>query len=246
MSEFGKARVAIVTALEREVRPLVKRWHVHERKHDGRTFRFYEEDEIVVVCGGIGAEAARRAAEAVITIYQPAVIFSAGFAGALDPKLKVGDLVRPQRVIDASDGSSITLEGGEGVLVSFSSVASPEQKARLRETFSGQAVDMEAAAVARAAHAHGIEFAVVKAISDLAGFDFPANERFIAADGRFSEVRFTIFAAARPWLWLRVLRLARNCARAARALAEGLAALAGRTLRPGSGQASASAPTRIA
>jgi len=232
------SRVAIVAALEREVRPLIKGWRISERQHDGRTYRFYEADEAVLVCGGIGPEAARRAAEATIAIFQPAVIFSAGFAGALDSELKVGDIVRPQRVINASDGSSVALEGGEGVLVSFSSVANPGQKARLRESFSADAVDMEAAAVARAAHAHGIEFAVVKAISDEFAFDFPSTERFIAADGRFSEARFALFAAARPWLWLRVLRLIRNSGRAARTLCERLAALGGR--------ANVSAATRIA
>ncbi len=141
-------RVAIVAALEREVRPLVKNWRV------------------VLVCGGIGAEAARRAAEAVMEIYTPNVIFSAGFAGALDPGLKVADIVRPRRVINAGDGSSVNLGRGEGVLVSFGSVANPEQKSKLRDSFGAQAVDMEAAAVARAAEARGVEFATVKAISD--------------------------------------------------------------------------------
>jgi adenosylhomocysteine nucleosidase len=237
MSDSAKARVAIVAALEREVRPLVKRWRASERQQDGRTFRFYEKDEVVVVCGGIGAEAARRAAEAIISIFRPGLIFSAGFAGALGPKLKVGDLVRPHRVIDASDGSSTMLDRGEGILVSFSSVADPAQKVRLRQAFQADAVDMEAAAVARAAHAHAIEFAVIKAVSDEANFDFPSTERFIDSNGKFSEARFALFAAVRPWLWPRVIRLARNSGRASRALAEPLAALAGRT--------NPSAPARV-
>ena len=56
-------RVAIVAALEREVRPLVKDWSVREKEADGRRLRFFEKDDIVLVCGGIGAEAARRAAK---------------------------------------------------------------------------------------------------------------------------------------------------------------------------------------
>ncbi len=203
-------RVAIVAALEREVRPLVKNWRVSEKESNGRRFRFFEKDDCVLVCGGIGAEAARRAAEAVMEIYTPNVIFSAGFAGALDPGLKVGDLVRPRRVINAGDGSSVNLGRGEGVLVSFGSVANPEQKSKLRDSFGAQAVDMEAAAVARAAEARGVEFATVKAISDECDFSFPSLDRFVDANGQFLELRFAGFAAVRPWLWPRLAWLARN------------------------------------
>ena len=216
------SRVAIVAALEREVRPLVREWRVNEKDVNGRRFRFFEKDDFVLVCGGIGAEAARRAAEAVIAIYAPKVIYSAGFAGALDPRLKVGSVVRPRRVVNAGDGSSVNLNRGEGVLVSFGSVASPEQKASLRDSFGAQAVDMEAAAVARAAEVRGVAFAVVKVISDEFDFKFPSTERFVDSNGQFLEGRFAWFAALRPWLWPQVLQLAGNSSRASRALCEWL------------------------
>lgn len=216
------SRIAIVAALEREVRPLVKQWRASEREHAGRSFRFFEKDDAVLVCGGIGVEAARRAAEAVIALYSPAVVYSAGFAGALDPGLKVGDVVHPARVINAGDGSSVSLSEGKGVLVSFASVASPEQKAKLRESFGAQAVDMEASAVACAAEARGVDFAVVKAISDEFDFTFPSLERFVDSDGQFMEARFALFAALRPWFWPQVVQLASNGKRASRALCEWL------------------------
>jgi adenosylhomocysteine nucleosidase len=224
------SRVAIVVALEREVRPLVrgqiKDWRVSEKEYAGRRFRFFEKDDVVLVCGGIGAEAARRAAEAVIAIYAPKVVYSAGFAGALDPGLKVGDIVQPRRVVDAGDGSSVDLHRGNldcgGVLVSFGAVASPAQKAKLRDSFGARAVDMEASAVARAAEARGVEFAVVKVISDEFDFSFPSMERFVNSNGRFLETRFAGFAAVRPWLWPQVARLARNSNRASRSLCDWL------------------------
>jgi adenosylhomocysteine nucleosidase len=207
-----------VAALEREVRPLVKSWRVTDKEHDGRRFRFFENGEVVVVCGGIGAAASRRASEAVIAIFDPNIICSAGFAGALDPKLRVGDVVRPSSVINAGDGSRTVVEGGEGVLVSFASVASPLQKSKLRDSFGADVVDMEAAAVARSAEARHKQFTVVKAISDEMDFEFPAMDRFIDADGRFSQGRFAWYAGVRPWLWPRVMRLARNSKRASHAL----------------------------
>lgn len=211
-------RLAIVAALEREVRPLVRNWRMSEKEHDGRRFRFFEDGEMVVVCGGIGATAARRAAEAVIAIFDPQIVCSAGFAGALDRSLRVGDVIRPRTVINAGDASKAIIEGGEGVLVSFEAVASPEQKSKLRESFPAQAVDMEAAAVACSAGARGREFAVIKAISDESDFEFPAMDRFVNVDGKFSELGFAAYAAVRPWLWPRLVQLARNSKRASRAL----------------------------
>lgn len=229
------SRVAIVAALEREVRTLVRDWRIREKDVDGRRFRFFEKDEFVLVCGGIGAEAARRAAEAVIAIYTPKVIYSVGFAGALDPNLKVGSIIRPRQVVNAGDGSSLNLNCGEGVLVSFGSVASPEQKASLRDSFQAQAVDMEAAAVARAAEVRGVEFAVVKVTSDEFDFRFPSTERFVDSNGQFLEGRFAWFAAWRPWLWPRVLQLARNSNRASRALCDWLRKITAESVPTASG-----------
>src|SRR5271167_2956542 len=100
-------KVAIIAALEREVSGLIKGWHRVERQYEGRSFVFFERDEVVVVCGGIGLEAARRAAEAVFALYHPALLLSVGFAGALDAGLHVGDLFMPTVSIDARDGSHV-------------------------------------------------------------------------------------------------------------------------------------------
>ncbi len=223
MPEIPQKRLAIVAALEREVRPLIKSWRFSERDHDGRRFRFFETDDVVLVCGGIGATAARRAAEAVLILFAPPIVYSVGFAGALDDHLKVGDVFCPGRVINASDGSSRVLNDGKGVLVSLGSVANSDQKRKLRESYGAQAVDMEAAAVLRAAEAHGIAFGAVKAISDNSEFDLPPTDRFVDAEGKFSESRFALFAAMRPWIWPQVLRLAMNSHQASRALSAHLA-----------------------
>lgn len=212
------SRLAIVAALEREVHPLVKNWRIRDTEHEGRRFRFYEDSDAVVVCGGIGSQAARRAAEAVLALYSPGVLYSAGYAGALEPGLKVGDVVRPGKVINAGDGSRVGIPEGQGTLLSLAEVASVAQKSRLRESYGAQAIDMEAAAVARAAEARGVPFRVLKVISDEFKFELPATDRFVDTEGRFHEARFALHIALRPWLWLTVSRLARNSARATRVL----------------------------
>jgi adenosylhomocysteine nucleosidase len=222
----SSAKIAIVAALERELHPLIRHWPVVEKQHAGHTFRFFENAQQVAVCGGIGAAPARRAAEAVIAIYAPEVVYSAGFAGALDPVLKVADILIPARVIDAGDSSSVETGAGQGILVTFGSVATPEQKVKLGKSFNAQAVDMEASAVARAAAVRGVRFAAVKAISDEVGFALPGmNHRtgFIGPSGNFLTGKFARFILIRPWTWAAALRLARNSKRAAIALSAWLA-----------------------
>jgi adenosylhomocysteine nucleosidase len=150
------------------------------------------------------------------------ILYSVGFAGALEASLHVGDVFVPNVVIDARDGSRVEIAGGENTLVGFMAVASTQQKATLAQAYNAQAVDMEAAAVATAARAHGIPFSAVKVISDESNFEMPQMARFISAQGRFRTASFALFVTLRPWLWPRVARLARNSNKAAAALAEHL------------------------
>lgn len=218
------SKAAIVAALEREVRELTRNFTRVERSHDGRNFVFWERDDLVVVCGGIGLEAARRAAEAVIALYQPALVQSVGFAGALDATMQVGDIFVPALVIDARDGSRFAIEGGnaKGSLITFMDVAGLDQKRNLAQAYDAKAVDMEAAEVATAARAHGLEFRATKVISDGFDFEMPDLARFIDAHGHFRTGAFAAFVAIRPWLWPSVITLANNSSKAAKALANHL------------------------
>ena len=215
-------RVAVVAALEREIAPLIKSWSRIQREHEEHRFTFFERDNIVAVCGGIGMQSARRAAEAVIALYHPAQLHSVGFAGALNKSLRVGDVFSPAVVIDARDGSRYQLRGGTGTLLTFMAVADATQKTKLAQAYSAAAVDMEAAAVASAAQARGIPFAATKVISDELDFDMPAIGNFVSAEGRFKTPNFVLYAALRPWLWRSVAVLARNSRKASRALCANL------------------------
>lgn len=221
MSEGRK--IALVAAMDREVAPLVKDWPVAERELDGRRFRFFESKNAVVICGGIGAESARRATEAVVRLYRPVQVQSVGLAGALNPRLKVGQIFCPRFVVDVRDGSRTDTGRGTDVLVSFPEIASAPQKAKLAQSYGAQAVDMEAAAVAKGASAHGLPFSALKAISDESGFAMPPMNQFVSAEGKFKLSHFVLYASIRPWLWLRVIQLGRNSARAVQSLCAQLA-----------------------
>jgi len=211
-------KIAIVAALEREVAPLIGKWTVRTIEHAGQSYRLFEKGNAAAVCGGIGSAAARRATEAIIAAVQPGIVLSVGFAGALDPSLKVAAVLEPRIVVNAGDGSRSDTGRGAGTLVTAGGVASAEQKFRLREAYAAVAVDMEAAAVAQGAQSRGVSFAAIKAVSDEAGFDMPPMDHFVDGAGKFRLVRFVLHVAIRPSLWVTTMTLARNSARAGRAL----------------------------
>ena len=184
------AKVAIVAALEREVRPLIKQWRPVEREYDGRKFKFFENERAVLVCGGIGPEAARRATEAIIKLYAPVLVQSVGFAGALDSTLKAGTVLTPICVIDAKDGSRIEAGVGHWVLVSVDHPASVEEKAawprptgRMRSIWKRQ--PWPAAPRPTTSPSSGS-----KPSRDEADFEMPPIERFIAERREISDWGF--------------------------------------------------------
>jgi adenosylhomocysteine nucleosidase len=207
-------KIAIVSALHREVAGLVKNWKVTSEQG----LRFFQNGQLVLVCGGIGAQAARRATEGVVNFCKPELIVSVGFAGALMADLKVGDLLTPRWVIDAKDGSRHDTGAGEGALLTIHEVAGVDRKAKLAAAYGAQAVDMEAAGVARGAETHGIRFLAIKVISDELDFSMPPVDRFVDSAGQFKTGGFAAYTGLRPWLWKSVFQLGRNSAVASRVL----------------------------
>ena len=213
-------RIVIIGALERELGPLVKGWRSRKLQYGGREFTFYEGEHAVVVCGGIGGERARSAAQAAIAEFSPELVISAGFAGALVAELHTGDTIFPATVIDTQDGSrhSTAIQHapvgatslGRTVLASCPEIADGAQKRRLASSYRAHAVDMESAAVLRAAQVHNLPFLAIKAISDELGFELPPGMSDFVRSGQFDSRGFLLHVAVRPWLWRRVLGLARN------------------------------------
>jgi adenosylhomocysteine nucleosidase len=204
--------------MERELLPLVHGWKAVNFHHENRGYRAYENNNVVALAAGIGARAASRAANAAVAQYQPALLVSAGFAGALIRSLKVGNVISPNVIVDAANGNEYRCDAGGGVLVSATEISGGASKQDLAQRFHALAVDMEAAAVAEIARSHQIGFRCVKAISDEADFVLPPLNDFVNAEGNFRSARFALWASIRPWRWPQVIALGRNSHKAAKAL----------------------------
>jgi adenosylhomocysteine nucleosidase len=216
-----KSRIAIVAALEREVRPLTRNWK-REAAVDGVTV--YSSEKAIVAYAGIGAERAEVATGVALSYGPVHQVISVGWAGALHEGIHSGAVQKVGSVIDARNGQVFETYEANGngghstVLVTLDHVASAREKKRLHDKLSADLVDMEAAAVARVAERRGIPFLAVKAVSDDHEFDFPGMEKFTTPEGRFREAAFAAYVALRPALWKSVARMASQSAIAAKNL----------------------------
>jgi adenosylhomocysteine nucleosidase len=198
---------AIIAALPREVKQLVRGWREH--RLPGKII-VYTNDFAVVACAGMGPARATLAVQAAMSMKPITALLSVGFAGACDPSLHVGDIVRAGVVVDTQTGERFDNSEYRQILASAPAIASVREKYRLRETYMASAVDMEASAVARIAQAHQLYFQATKVISDEANFELQELARFATHDGQFRDAAFATYSAVRPHLWKKLVLLAGN------------------------------------
>ena len=152
-----------------------------------------QRNRMAIRVSGPGEAAAARATESNLHL-RPRLVLSWGVAGALDPGLSPGDLLRPTTVLSSESGErfdSAVSGGAKTVLVSVRSpVGSPEQRLALARHTGAAAVDMESAAVAAICQREGIPFQCVRAISDSVDHRLPAwVGKLMTADGQLAPWR---------------------------------------------------------
>ncbi len=186
--------------------------------------------DVVVALTGEGPRNAARAAAALCARHRPALLVGAGVAGALSPDLAVGDILVARRVLDSAGASpppdeqlvarAAAMPGARsGTLLSVDRpLVSAAEKAAWAEKLgeAPAAVDMESAAWARAAAAHGVAYLVVRAVSDDALEELPRFlSRCLDEDGGIRRSAVALRALAQPSTiptLLQMRRRVRDCA----------------------------------
>jgi len=220
-------RIGIVAALAGELRPLVKDWQQRGSLYAGRV----GENECLAVAGGVGANAATRGCELLLAEGPLDALVSFGWAGSLTCGLKPPGAHIISEVTDGATGENYATASPEGYrLVSIDHVAVREEKRKLAERFQVPLVDMEAAAVARLAQAHGIPFYCFKGISDGSNDKLPDFNRFQGQDGQFRMPAFMVYALWHPQYWGALKQLGVNTKLAASNLARLVTVTLGQTL----------------
>jgi purine-nucleoside phosphorylase len=148
-------------------------------------------------------------------------IVSTGLCGALDPALRLGDVV-------VSGNAHIEAHAPfvRGAVHTVDHVAvTAAQKRTLRNQTGAIAVDMESAAVERKAAEWNVPYLCIRAVSDRAGDTLPLDFNcYRNARGDFSRMRIALAAIARPFTVMpQLMEFDRNCRRAVDALGDFLA-----------------------
>jgi adenosylhomocysteine nucleosidase len=144
-------------------------------------------------------------------------IVSTGFCGALDPTLKIGDIVVSGEPVRSRRAF---VQGG--VLTADRVAVTAAEKRELRARTGAIAVEMEASAVEAKAREWGVAYRCVKVVSDVAAEDMPLDfNLYRDAAGRFSLGRIAMAAMLHPFTAMPALiRLDKNCKAAAEKLGE--------------------------
>ena len=176
-------------------------------------------DDVHVLLTGMGARNAERSIRAALEDVRPSHVFSCGFAGALDPELRIGDVITArERALPGA--KPVTFTCAERIAITVA------EKSALRARTSADAVEMESAVVARICRERGIECATLRAVSDTAHDDLPLDfNALMNDDEQLSYSKLALGILRRPNAIPGLMRLGKNSAFAARALAAALAKL---------------------
>jgi adenosylhomocysteine nucleosidase len=245
--------IGLIAAMPEEIRPLLRLAGKYSREQfDGfEAYRFsYGREKVLLVKSGMGLDNAAAAARALIRA-KPCIIVNFGFCGAVKEGPRVGDIMVAQRILlnmddlfspqsgiveedakrltrslaDALNDRDFRVHGG--AFITAPAIRSKVEMARLVPTWvSSPVLEMETAAVAKAAATEGVPFLAVRGVSDDAGEElgFSISELTDARMRiRIGKVLKTV--AGKPWIIAQMLRLAKNSGKAGKNLALALAVL---------------------
>ncbi|MEJ0046210.1 MAG: hypothetical protein WDN04_08895 [Rhodospirillales bacterium] len=179
----------------------------------------------MVMAGGGTPDGARNAAEALVRQGATALL-SFGLAGGLNPTLRPGTLIIPAEVVTEAGvlrtSAALTRALGGPIHTLFAGTAlvtTADQKSRLRTATGADAIDLESGAVGEVAAAHGLRFAVLRAICDASETTLPpAAVIALDAAGAIAPLRVATSVLRHPAQLPALVRLARDAARARAAL----------------------------
>ncbi|MBZ5582233.1 MAG: hypothetical protein LAQ30_08525 [Acidobacteriia bacterium] len=181
--------------------------------------------EVLLVANGAGRARAAAAVDEALSVFPADAVVSAGFCGALDPALRVADIV-VGTTVSGPEGSYAELPvraavaSHSGPVCSLDHVARTAEEKRMLRAAGACAVEMEAAGVAARAHSRGLPFYCVHTVTDLASETLQNDfNRALRTDGHFDTMIILRDLLQNPRARLaELVRLRKRCVRASRAL----------------------------
>lgn len=192
---------------------------------EAKPFSNAPEENVRVIVTGMGPRNAERVIREAFAQERPAAVFTCGFAGALAPGLKIGDVLF--ETSDAQLANALEASGAaQARFVCAHRVAvTAAEKANLRMQSNAEAVEMESGVIQRFCAAQAVPCATARAISDQANEDLPLDfNALLTPEDQLSPWRLALAVLGRPQKIPALMRLGKNSSIAARELSRVLKA----------------------
>jgi len=191
-------------------------------------------DNIIIILSGAGPTKAHQAAQELV-LQGAQQLISWGCAGALDPRLKAGDLIIPQTILTADNNQIMThtewskqiikrlpekIKYYTGTLLESDSIIdSATSKNKSFQKTQAIAVDMESAALARVAQQKQLPCLALRSIVDPANLDLPhAINHAMTGSGLISIPKLMLYLCTHLNEVPRLIKLGLNFNTASRTL----------------------------
>jgi adenosylhomocysteine nucleosidase len=200
---------------------------------------------ISILLTGIGRKNAEKSVRDFLSVNSPKLVLTCGFAGGLNPELKLGEVVFETSFPSSSRRESAQTEIGNQLepthvgcyeqLVAAGAkpakffcadriATTVDEKRKLREETGADAVELESGAIHAICRERGIPCATVRVISDTANEDLPLDfNRLSKPDMNLDYGKLAWAIAKSPGKIGALRRLQQNCQSAANQLAAVLA-----------------------
>ena len=187
--------------------------------------------EVFTEIVGIGRQNAEKSVRSLLDSGTPEIVFTCGFAGGLNPDLKLGEVLFGIRNPESGIRNRLVAAGAKpGTFFCADRIAiTIAEKEKLRAETNADAVEMESAAIQALCGERGIACVTVRVISDPAGEDLPLDFNALAKADRSLDLGKLAWAIAKSPGKIGALRVLQRNTRLA---AERLAAVLARVIFP--------------
>lgn len=231
--------VAFVCAMPMELRPLTRRLRLRKVVVGGVQLRAgrLDQRDVVAMATGMGTELATAGTERLLDAVSPERVVVFGITGAVD-ETPIGTLVVPATVVDSATGREhrhrpIGPHTPHGVMWTTDRITPARELPPLLER-GVVSLDMETAAIAHCCERRGIEWSVLRVISDRASDGSVTEEVFGLSnqDGTPNGRAVARYVLRHPHRIPAMAALAKGATRATHLAAEAAIAAVRHTPRP--------------
>ncbi|MBM3834318.1 MAG: hypothetical protein FJ403_13825 [Verrucomicrobia bacterium] len=199
-------RILVCFAVKEEARPFLK--------------RIGQRANLTTIVTGIGPRNAEKVLGGALLQGRPDLVITSGFAGALDPELKLGDIVfETDETVPCS--AALLSTGARSIKFHCADTvaATTLAKRQLWKSTQCQAVEMESVIIRRLCREQCIPSATIRVISDTAHEDLPLDfNQLMTAGDRIDSLKLARALLQRPGKIIQLIRFQRRIQRAAETL----------------------------